>query len=117
VACDPRGHALVYAALMPPSPLHRNIALAIAAISWAVGLPILALARDAGESLPFELTMDAKINDQRLERLAGKSALVYQELGAWLDSMFHGWKLGLTVGVLGSLFALAWYLLAPHRQQ
>ncbi len=95
----------------------RDVALSLAAISWAVGLPILAFARDGEEMLPFELTMDSRINDQRLQRLGGKSALVYQQLGDWLHGMFHGWRLGVTIGVLGSLVALAWYLLAPDESQ
>ncbi len=99
---------------MRRAPLHRNIALAIAAAGWAIGLPIFMFAGEGSESLPFELTMDARVNVNRLERLGGKSALFYEQLGEWLNGIFHGWRLGLTIGVLGSLLALAWYLLAPE---
>ena len=98
---------------MVRAPLHRNIAFAIFAAGWAVGLPIYMFGAGDEASLPFELTSDAKINNARLERLAGKSALFYQQLGDWLASLFHGWRLGLTIGVLATLLALLWYLLAP----
>ncbi len=101
---------------MTRAPLHRNIALAILAAGWAVGLPIFMFAGSGEESLPFELTSDSRINANRLGRLGGRSALFYQQLGDWLGGLFHGWRLGLTIGVLASLLALAWYLLAPPRQ-
>ena len=99
---------------MRRAPLHRNIALAILAASWLVGLPILMLAPDDDAALPFELTMDTRVNIGRLERLGGKSALFYDQLRETLGALFHGWRLGVTIGVLGSLLAFAWYLLAPE---
>jgi hypothetical protein len=101
---------------MRRAPPHRNIALAIFAAGWLAGLPILMFGAGDDAALPFELTMDAKVNLGRLERLGGRSALFYEQLGETLGAFFHGWRLGLTIGVLGSLLALAWYLLAPDAR-
>lgn len=97
------------------SRFHRNVAIGICLAGWAVGLPIYMFGGSGDDALPFELTMEAKSNVNRLGRLGGTSALVYQQFGDWLSSLFHGWRLGLTIGVLASLFALAWYQLAPRR--
>ncbi|HUJ28628.1 MAG TPA: hypothetical protein VLW85_21545, partial [Myxococcales bacterium] len=83
---------------MRRAPLHRNIALAVLAAGWLVGIPILMFGASDDAALPFELTMDSRINDNRLERLGGKSALVYEHLGETLGACFHGWRLGLTIG-------------------
>lgn len=99
---------------MRRAPLHRNIAIAILAAGWLVGLPILIFAPDDDAALPFELTMETRVNIARLERLGGKSALFYEQLRETLSALFHGWRLGLTIAVLASLLALAWYLLAPE---
>jgi hypothetical protein len=101
---------------MRRAPLHRNIALAFLAAGWLVGIPILMFAGDDAD-LPFELTMDTKVNIGRLERLGGRSALFYEQLRETITALFHGWRLGLTIGVLGSLLALAWYLAAPGADQ
>lgn len=95
--------------------LHRNIAVAICVAGWAVGLPIFMFAGEGNEALPFELTGDSKINVSRLEHLGGKSALFYEQLRETLVSWFHGWRLGLAIGVLSSLLALAWWWLAPRE--
>ena len=96
-----------------PARLHRNIAIAILVAGWAVAIPIYLFSGDE-ESLPFELTYDSRINVNRLGRLGGKSALFYQQLGEWLGSLWHGWRLGITIAVLSSVVALTWHLLAPR---
>jgi len=97
-----------------PARLHRNIAIAIVVAGWAVAIPICLFSGEDEKPLPFELTYDSRININRLERLGGKSALFYQQLGEWLGSLWHGWRLGITIAVLSSAVALAWYLLAPR---
>jgi hypothetical protein len=99
---------------MRRAPLHRNIALAFLAGGWLVGIPILMFGASDDADLPFELTMGTRVNIGRLERLGGKSALFYEQLRETLNALFHGWRLGLTILVLGSILALAWYLLAPE---
>ena len=99
---------------MRRAPLHRNIAVAILAAGWVAGIPILMFGAGDDADLPFELTMETKVNIGRLGRLGGRSALFYEQLRETLNAFFHGWRLGLTIGVLGSMLALAWYLLAPE---
>jgi hypothetical protein len=88
---------------------HRNFAAGLCIAGWLVGLPIYMFAGSGAESLPYELTYDNKVNIDRLERLGGKSAFFYQQLGEFLSSFFRGSTLGLTIGVLATLLALAWY--------
>jgi len=102
---------------MRRAPLHRKIALAILAAGWLVGIPILMFGASDDADLPFELTMDTKVSIGRLERLGGRSALFYENLREALSALFHGWRLGLTIVVLASVLALAWYLLAPDADQ
>jgi len=51
----------------------------------------------------------------RLQQLGGKFAVMYQEMNDFLASLWHGSRLGLTIGVLSSLLALGWFLLAPRK--
>jgi hypothetical protein len=102
---------------MRRAPLHRNVALALLAAGWLVGIAILMFAPGDDANLPFELTMETKVNIGRLERLGGRSALFYEQLRETINSLFHGWRLGLTIGALGSLLALAWYLAAPEADE
>jgi hypothetical protein len=94
-----------------PARGHLFVPVAIAAIGWAVGSAIF-LSPPADEQLPFELTADSKLYQRRLEQLGGKSALVYQQLNEFLASLFHGSRLGLTIGVLSTIVALVWFAVA-----
>ena len=85
------------------------------AAGWAVGIPIYLFGGNP-ESLPFELTSDDKVNVNRLGRLGGTQALFFEQLGEWLSSLFHGWRLGITIAVLATLLGLAIYLLAPAER-
>ena len=96
-----------------PAPPHLLISTAIFAFGWAVGLAMY-LSAIADEQLPFELTDDSKLYIYKLQQLGGKSALVYQQINDFLASLWHGPRLGLTIGVLSSLLALCWFLLAPR---
>ena len=93
----------------------RFVPLLILATGWAIGL-IVWFSVPAGEELPFELTGDAKLNVYRLEKIGGKSALIYEDLNQFLASLWHPPRLGLTIGVASSLLALAWYLWAPRAR-
>ena len=97
-----------------PARRHLCVSIAILAAGWAVGLAIYLSALD-DEQLPFELTDASKLYVYRLEQLGGKSAVMYQQMNDFLASLWHGSRLGLTIGVLSSLLALGWFLLAPRR--
>jgi hypothetical protein len=90
------------------------ISLAILIAGWGVVFAIYFSATD-DDQLPFELTDASKLYVRRIEELGGKSAVLYQEMGDFLGSLWHGSRLGLTIGVLSSLFAVAWFLLAPRE--
>jgi len=55
------------------------------------------------------------IVDYRLERLAGKSGVYYHQLHDGFASLWRGPNLGITVFVLTSLVALAYYLIVSRR--
>jgi len=97
-----------------PARRHLYVSIAILAAGWSVGLAIYLSVLD-DEQLPFELTDASKLYVYRLEQLGGKSAVVYQQMNDFLASLWHGSRLGLTIGVLSSLLALGWFLLAPRR--
>jgi hypothetical protein len=97
-----------------PARRHLLVSTAILVMGWAVGVAIY-LSAGADEQLPFELTYDSKRSVYRLEQLGGKSALFYQEIDDFLASLWHGSRLGLTIGVLASLLALAWFAFAPRK--
>ena len=96
---------------------HRRHLLVIALIlaaGWGAALPLY-LHGAVDESLPMELTEDTKLNDYRLERLAGKSGVYYHQLHDSFASLWRGPNLGITVFVLTSLVALAYYLIVSRR--
>ena len=97
-----------------PARRHLFVSAAIFVAGWTVGLAIYLSALD-DDQLPFELTDASKLYIYRLERLGGKFAVMYQEMNDFLASLWHGSRLGLTIGVLSSLLALGWFLLAPRR--
>jgi hypothetical protein len=91
------------------------ITLAILAVGWAIGIPIY-LARSAEEeSLPFELTEDGKKYIYNLERLGGRSAVFYEQLGDALSSAFHGWRLGITICLISCVVALIYFIRATRK--
>jgi hypothetical protein len=51
----------------------------------------------------------------QLERLGGKSAVFYQELSDGFSSLWHGSRLGITIGVISCLVALVYYLSATGK--
>jgi hypothetical protein len=97
-----------------PARRHLFVSIAILVAGWAVGIAIWFSAA-ADEQLPFELTYESKRNAYRLEQLGGKSALLYQQIDDFLASLWHGPRLGLTIGALSSLLALGWFLFAPRK--
>ena len=97
-----------------PARGHLFASLAILSAGWVVGLAIY-LSAAVDDQLPFELTDDSKLYVRRLEELGGKSAVLYQEIDDFLASLWHGPRLGLTIGVLSSIVALCWFLLAPRK--
>jgi hypothetical protein len=93
---------------------HLLVIAAILVAGWGAAIPLYVRGA-ADEPLPMELTEDAKVNDYRLERLAGKSGVYYHQLHDGLASLWHGANLGITVFVLTSLAALAYYLAISRR--
>jgi hypothetical protein len=96
----------------PRRPLY--IAVAIVAVGWGIGIAIYLTAADP-DSLPFEMTTGDRRFVNQLERLGGKSAVFYSELSDAFSSLWHGPRLGITIGVLGSLVALVYYLSATGK--
>lgn len=97
-----------------PARRHLFVAIGIFVAGWLAATAIYFSAA-ADDQLPFELTYDSKTQLRRLEQLGGKSELVYQQIDDFLSSLWHGPQLGITIGVLCSLLALAWFCFAPRR--
>ena len=49
---------------------------------------------------------------RELERFGGKQAVVFDDIGRWLDERFSGKALGVTIGWLSAIVALALCLFA-----
>jgi hypothetical protein len=96
----------------PRRPLY--IALAILAVGWGIGIPIYLMGADE-DSLPFELTTGSRRYVNQLERLGGKSAVFFQEVSDAFSSLWHGSRLGITIGVLSCLVALVYYWSATQN--
>jgi hypothetical protein len=90
----------------PRRPLY--IALGILALGWGIGIPIYLSGAD-DDSVPFEMTTDSRRYVYQLERLGGKSAVLYSELYDAFSSLWRGSRLGITIGVLSCLVALVYY--------
>jgi hypothetical protein len=99
---------------MSSSRRHLLVIAAILAVGWGAAVPIY-LRGGTDESLPMELTEDTKLNDYRLERLAGKSGVYYHQLHDGIASLWHGANLGITLFVVTSVIALAYYLAVSRR--
>jgi hypothetical protein len=93
---------------------HLVVAMAILAVGWGIGLRIYLAGAD-DQTLPFELTADSRQYMNQVERLGGKSAVIYQELLALVQAWTHGWRLGITVAAISSVLALAWLWFAPVK--
>ena len=96
----------------PRRPLY--IALAILAVGWGIGIPVYLTGTDE-DALPFEMTTDSRRYVYQLERLGGKSAVFYQELYDGFASLWHGSRLGITIGVISCLVALVYYRSATPK--
>jgi hypothetical protein len=97
-----------------PAKRHQFVPFAILVFGWAIGLAIY-LSAAGDEQLPFELTDASKLYRYRLEEAGGKSALLYEDIRQFVESLWHAPRLGLTIGVLASVVALVWFRLAPRR--
>lgn len=99
---------------MLPARGHLAGIIALLVVGWGSAIAIY-LTATTEDPLPLELTQDAKLNVARLERLAGKSAVVYEQMNEALSSLWHGPNLGITLFVITSLVALTWFVLASPR--
>jgi hypothetical protein len=98
---------------LPPRE-HLIGSIALAVVGWVVGIAIYVSAA-GDDQLPFELTDDSKLYVRRIEELGGKSAVIYQQIGDFLGSLWQGPQLGVTIAVLSSIVALCWFLIARRR--
>ncbi|HEY2030282.1 MAG TPA: hypothetical protein VGH20_13850 [Myxococcales bacterium] len=94
---------------------HLLVIALILICGWGAAIPLYVHGA-VDDPLPMELTEDTKLNDYRLERLAGKSGVYYHQLYDGLASLWHGANLGITVFVLTSLVALSYYLAVSRRR-
>jgi hypothetical protein len=92
---------------------HLFITLAIFVVGWGAAIAIF-VSRAGDDALPFELTDDGKRYTYEVERLGGKQAVVFAQLNELLASLFRGQGLGLTIGVLASVAALLYYVVATR---
>ena len=49
---------------------------------------------------------------RQLERFGGKASVLFDEINRWFASLWHGKRLGVTIGTLGVAGALALFLIA-----
>jgi S-adenosylhomocysteine hydrolase len=49
---------------------------------------------------------------RQLERFGGKASVLFDDINRFLASLWHGKRLGLTIGALGAAGALALFLIA-----
>jgi hypothetical protein len=97
----------------PRRPLY--IALAILAVGWGIGIPIYLTGVDE-DSLPFEMTTDSRHYVYQLERIGGKLAVLYQDVSDAFSSLWHGSRLGITIGVISCLVAFIYYRSATGKR-
>jgi hypothetical protein len=82
----------------------------IAGIGWVVAVPIIVRAPPP-EDDPLAEYKASKKYEASVERIGGKSAVLGSELNDALASLFHGARLGYTIGVAALVVAaisLAW---------
>ena len=95
-------------------------ALFVLVASLAAGATVYYLADEADASAyvivgDTAYAVDAatsKTYVRQLERFGGKAAVLFDEINRFLASLWHGKRLGLTIGALGIAGALALFLLA-----
>jgi hypothetical protein len=69
----------------------------------------------SNEQVPFELTDEAKRYTYQLEQSGGQFALMVHQINESVAGAFHGAALGITIGVLATIVALCWFLVARRR--
>jgi hypothetical protein len=91
--------------------------------SVAAGATIYFLADDADASAymivgdtayPVDPAL-SKAYVRQLERFGGKASVLFDEINRSLASLWHGKRLGLTIGALGSAGALLLFLIARRN--
>jgi len=83
-------------------------------LGLAGALLIYATASDAPETgeVFYDSPQLSKKYVRELERFGGKQAVIFDEIGRWLDERFSGRALGVTIGWLSAIVALALFLFA-----
>lgn len=87
---------------MPPTAqVYRRIGSAILALALTASVAIFAFA--PAEESPGILGLDVATKSQRLqmERMGGKTFLLFDQLTDWFGSLWHGRRLAFTIGLLG----------------
>jgi hypothetical protein len=99
-----------------PGRRHLAIAAAILAVGWGVAIALYLSGSD-DSSLPFELTSDSRQYTNQVERLGGKSAVVYGQVLDAVRAWTNGWRLGMTIAVISTVVALVYLWIAPAADQ
>jgi len=83
-------------------------------LGLASALLIYVTASDAPETgeVFYDSPQLSKKYVRELERFGGKQAVIFDEIGRWLDERFSGRALGVTIGWLSAIVALALFLFA-----
>ena len=95
-------------------------ALFVLAASLAAGATIYFLADEAdassyvmvGDTAYAVDPASSKTYVRQLERFGGKASVLFDDINRFLASLWHGKRLGLSIGALGVAGALALFLLA-----
>jgi hypothetical protein len=90
------------------------ISAAILLLGLAGALLIYFTASDAPETghAFYDSPQLSKKYIRELERFGGKQAVIFDEIIRWLDSRFSGKALGVTIGWISTIVALALFLFA-----
>ncbi len=95
-----------------PRRRHLAIAAAILVVGWGVGIGLYLTGSD-DSSLPFELTSESRQFTNQVERLGGKSAVIYGQLLDAIHAWTHGWRLGMTIALISTVVAVVYLWVAP----
>ena len=83
-------------------------------LGLASGLLLYAVAEDSPETgqVFYDSPQLSKKYVRELERFGGKQAVIFDEIIRWLEDRFSGKALGVTIGWLSAIAALALFLFA-----
>ena len=96
-----------YAPMVTSSRFVRRIGLALAAAGLVAGAIVYVGASSSADGDPVAQQREMR----ELERLGGTASVQTVKFDQWLDSLWHGQRLGLTLALLGVVIGGAcWYV-------